>query len=197
MIKYIIKRLAIAVRVLFGVSIIIYTLVRFMPTDFVAQKYLPLINAGQMEPERLDELKELYGLADRSFLGLLRGYGKWVLNLLRGDLGISFYYQLPVGQVIFQNMGISFTLAFISLILEFLIAVPLGIKAATHQYGVVDYSATILSMIGISLPSFFLGAIFIRLFAVELGWFPVSGLSSSNMPNDASAWTIFWDKAWH
>lgn len=197
MVKYILKRLAIAVLVLFGVSVIIYTLVRFMPADFVDQKYQPLIASGQMDPSHLDELKELYGLSDRSFGGLVKGYGKWMGNLLKGDLGISFYYQLPVGQVIFQNMGISFALAFISLILEFLIAVPLGIKAATHQYGFVDYSATVLSMIGISLPSFFLGAIFIRFFAVELRWFPVNGLSSSGLPNDASSWTIFWDMAWH
>lgn len=197
MIKYIIKRLAIAVLVLFGVSVIIYALVRFMPTDFVDQKYAPLIQSGQMAPERLDELKELYGLADRSFGGMIKGYGKWMGNLLKGDLGRSFYYELPVEQVIFENMGISFALAFISLILEFLIAVPLGIKAATHQYGFVDYSATVLAMLGISLPSFFLGAIFIRLFAVQLGWFPVNGLVSSGLANDVSGWTIFWDKAWH
>ena len=197
MVKYILKRLGIAVLVLFGVSVIIYTLVRFMPTDFVDQKYLPLIQTGQMKPERLDELKELYGIADRSFGGLVRGYGKWLGNLLRGDLGISFYYQRPVGEVIFENMGISFVLSFVSLVLEFLIAVPLGIKAATKQYGVVDYSATVLSMIGISLPSFFLGAVFIRFFSVQLGWFPVGNLSSSDLPNDASAWLIFWDKAWH
>ena len=128
---------------------------------------------------------------------MIKGYGKWMGNLLKGDLGLSFYYELPVEQVIFENMGISFALAFVSLILEFLIAVPLGIKAATHQYGFVDYSATVLAMLGISLPSFFLGAIFIRLFAVQLGWFPVNGLVSSGLANDVSGWTIFWDKAWH
>ena len=197
MVKYILKRLGIAILVLLGVSIIIYMLVRLMPSDFVDQKYQPLINSGQMAPERLDELKELYGISDRSFGGLVRGYGKWMWNLLHGDLGLSFSYDQPVGEVIFQNMGISFILAFISLVLEFLIAVPLGIKAATHQYGFTDYSATVLSMIGISLPSFFLGAIFIKVFAVQLGWFPVNGLVSSGLPNDASGWTIFWDKAWH
>lgn len=197
MVKYILKRLAIAILVLFGVSIIIYTLVRFMPADFVDQKYQPLISSGQMAPERLDELKELYGLSDRSFGGLVKGYAKWMGNLLKGDLGISFYYQSPVEDVIFENMGISFVLAFVSLILEFLIAVPLGIKAATHQYGFVDYSATVLSMIGISLPSFFLGAIFIRFFAVDLKWFPVNGLSSSGLTNDATQFQIIADMAWH
>lgn len=197
MVKYVLKRLGVAILVLFGVSVIIYTLMRSTPTDFVDQKYLPLVQAGQMDPARLDELKELYGLADRSFFGLVKGYGKWMGNLLRGDLGQSFYYDRPVGTVIFENMGISFVLAFLSLILEFAIAVPLGIKAATHQYGFVDYSATVLSMIGISLPSFFLGAVFIRLFAMKLKWFPVTGLVDSGLPNNASGWTIFWNMAWH
>ncbi|MCI5677105.1 MAG: ABC transporter permease [Clostridia bacterium] len=197
MFKYIIKRLAIAVLVLFGVSVIIYSLVRLMPSDFVDQKYQPLVQNGQMDPARLVELKELYGIADRSFGGLVKGYFKWVGNALRGDLGYSFKYESPVSEVIFRNMGISFLIAFLSLILEYIIAIPLGIKAATHQYGFVDYSATVLSMIGISLPSFFLGALFIRLFSVQLGWFEPGGLISSNIPNNASGFTILLNQAWH
>lgn len=197
MFKYIVKRLAISVLVLFGVSIIIYSLVRLMPSDFVDQKYQPLVQTGQMKPERLDELKELYGIADRSFAGMVKGYFQWIGNALRGDLGFSFKYQSPVKEVIFRNMGISFVIAFVSLILEYIIAIPLGIKAATNQYGFVDYSATVLSMIGISLPSFFLGALFIRFFSVKLGWFEPSGILSSSLPNDATAWMIFWNKAWH
>ena len=71
-------------------------------------------------------------------------------------------------------------IAFIATIFQFLIAIPLGIKAATSQYGVVDYTVTVLTMIGISLPTFFLGALLIRLFAHQLGWFPATGLVSGN-----------------
>ena len=197
MFKYILKRLAIAVLVLFGVSIIIYSLVRLMPSDFVDQKYQPLVQNGQMDPARLEELKELYGLSDKSFEGMVKGYLQWVGNALQGDLGYSFKYESPVGEVIFRNMGISFVIAFVSLILEYLIAIPLGIRAATNQYGFVDYSATVLSMIGISLPSFFLGALFIRFFSVGLGWFEPNGLLSSDIPNNASQWTILLNMAWH
>ena len=107
------------------------------------------------------------------------GYFTWLGNLLRGDMGTSFKYKQPVGTVIVENMGISFGIALVATILQFAIAIPLGIKAATNQYGVVDYTVTIVVMMGISLPTFFLGAIVIRIFAVDLGWFQVGGLTST------------------
>lgn len=115
---------------------------------------------------------------------------------MKGDLGVSFKYKKPVGQVIVDNMGISFGIAFVATILQFVIAIPLGIKAATHQYGVVDYTVTILTMIGISLPTFFLAAIMIRVFSVGLGIFPVNGLLSPHLVG-ASWFQTFGDMLWH
>ena len=109
---------------------------------------------------------------------------------------MSFKYKKPVQTVIVSNMGTSFAIAFIATILQFAIAIPLGIKAATNQYGVVDYTVTVLTMMGISLPTFFLAAIVIRLFSVQLGWFPVNGLVSS-LPTDASWFLRMGDMLWH
>ena len=128
---------------------------------------------------------------------ILKGYFDWLGNMLKGDLGMSFKYSQPVADVIVQNMGISFAIAFIATILQFLIAIPLGIKAATKQYGVVDYTVTVFAMIGISLPTFFLSAIVIRVFAVGLGWFDVGGIASASMPIDASWITRLGDNLWH
>ncbi|MCI8343213.1 MAG: ABC transporter permease [Clostridia bacterium] len=128
---------------------------------------------------------------------VLGGYFSWLGNMIKGDLGMSFKYKKPVEDVIMQNMGISFAIAFVATILQFAIAIPLGIKAATHQYGVVDYTVTVLAMIGISLPTFFLAALFIRLFAVQLGWFEVGGLVSGSLPVDASWFVRFGDILWH
>lgn len=128
---------------------------------------------------------------------ILSGYFGWLFNMLRGDFGMSFKYKKPVKEVIFQNMGISFAIAFVATVLQFAIAIPLGIKAATHQYGFVDYSVTVFSMIGISLPTFFLSALVIRLFAVQLGWFEVGGIASSSLPMDASWIVRFGDNLWH
>lgn len=128
---------------------------------------------------------------------IMKGYFSWLGNMMKGDLGLSFKYKQPVADVILQNMGISFAIAFIATILQFLIAIPLGIKAAVNQYGVVDYTVTIFAMIGISLPTFFLSAIVIRVFAVGLGWFEVAGIASASMPVDASWITRLGDNLWH
>ena len=123
------------------------------------------------------------------FVAILGGYFGWLGNMLQGNLGMSFKYKKPVQTVIFQNMGISFAIAFIATILQFAIAI--------HQYGVLDYTVTILAMIGISLPTFFLGALFIRLFAVQLGWFEVGGLVSASLPMNATWLQRLGDMLWH
>ncbi len=177
MVKYILKRLAMSVFILLGVSLIIYFLIRLMPVDFIQSK-IDAINQGgaTVSQETVDAMYKMYGLGDDSFLGILSGYGSWLSALCRFDLGISFVYGLPVADVIFQHMGISFAISLIATVFEFMIAIPLGITAATHQYSLRDYVVTVFVMIGLSLPSFFFGNMLKDLFALKLGWFPPSGL---------------------
>jgi len=113
------------------------------------------------------------------FVAVLGGYFTWLGNMLRGDLGNSFLYDLPVGQVISEHMWVSFLISLVALVLQFAIAIPLGIISATKQYSVADYAVTVITMIGISLPSFFFAALLIKLFSSTLGWFPASGLVSA------------------
>ena len=185
MAKYIVKRLLLAILILFGVSLIIYVLMRMMPADFVDQQFAAQTSQGTVSAEDLARLKEIYGLSDNSFWGLIKGYFQWLGNFCRGNLGQSFKYNQPVAKVISQNMWTSFFIAFVSLIFQFLIAIPLGVTAATHQYGVRDYVVTVLTMIGISLPSFFFAAMLIKIFAVDLGWFPIGGMGDASV-TDAS-----------
>lgn len=181
MAKYIIKRLLLAILILFGVSLIIYVLMRMMPADFVDQQFASQSSQGTVSAEDLHRMKEIYGLSDNSFWGLIKGYFQWLGNFCRGNLGQSFKFNQPVAKVIAQNMWTSFFIAFISLIFQFLIAIPLGVTAATHQYGVRDYVVTVLTMIGISLPSFFFAAMLIKIFAVDLGWFPIGGMGDASV----------------
>ena len=146
--------------------------------------------------QRVEEMKAYYGLADDSFWGICKGYWGWLTEFLQGNFGVSYKYNRPVEDVIFENMGVSFAISFVSLILQMIIAIPLGIKCACNQYGKLDYTVTILTMIGISFPTFFFGSIVIKLFAVEFGWFEVGGLHS-NLPIDASGWVRFTDMVWH
>ena len=176
MLKYIIKRLLISVVVLFGVSIIIYSLVRMMPNDYIDIKYASQLNNGSITPEQILKFKEIYGLGDNSFGGIIGGYFKWLGNLCRGNLGTSFKYEKPVAEVIGQNMWISFAIAVVATILQFAIAIPLGVSSATHQYSARDYAVTVFTMIGISLPTYFFAAVVIKIFSVDLGWFPSNGL---------------------
>ena len=177
MVKYIAKRLAYALLILLGVSMIIYFLIRLMPVDFIQDK-INAINQGgaTVSEETVNAMYEMYGLGDNSFMGILKGYFNWLAALARFDLGTSFVYGLPVADVIFEHMGISFAIALIATIFEFMIAIPLGITAATHQYSLRDYVVTVLVMIGISLPSFFFGQMLKDALALKLGWFPASGL---------------------
>ncbi|MBQ8000839.1 MAG: ABC transporter permease [Ruminococcus sp.] len=177
MFKYILKRLVMSVFILLGVSMIIYFLIRLMPVDFIQDK-INAINQGgaTVSEETVNAMYEMYGLGDNSFWGILKGYFSWLSALARFDLGTSFVYGIPVADVIFEHMGVSFAIALIATIFEFLIAIPLGITAATHQYSFRDYLVTVLVMVGISLPSFFFGQMLKDFFALKLGWFPASGL---------------------
>ena len=177
MFKYIAKRIAYSIFILVGVSAIIYFLIRLMPVDFIQSK-INAINQGgaTVSEETVQAMYAMYGLGDDSFSGIMSGYVNWLKELAQGNLGTSFVYGIPVSRVIVEHMGISFAIALIATIFEFMIAIPLGITAATHQYSIRDYVVTVLVMIGISLPSFFFGQMLKSVFSLKLGWFPVSGL---------------------
>ena len=178
MFKYILKRIGIAVLILLGVSVILYTLLRCMPTDVVKNKILEISATGAtISPEQIELLYKTYGL-DGS---ILEGYFNWLKNALQGNFGTSFNSGLDVAKEIFDpdRMGTSFSIAAIATIFEFMIAIPLGITAATHQYSVRDYVVTILVIMGISLPSFFFGRTLQYVFAFKLDWFAISGMTSA------------------
>ena len=167
--QYIIRRVLISICVLFGVSFLIYGILRSMPGDFVEQMTSgnPTITAEQKEL-----LRESYGLNG----SVIEGYIGWIKNAIKGDFGTSFLYAKPVTEVISSRMWTSFSLASIAFVIQLCIAIPLGILAATKQYTKIDYAIVFLALAGISLPSFFFAAILQRVFAMGLGWLPLSGM---------------------
>ena len=136
--QYIIRRILISIVVLFGVSFLIYGILRCMPGDFVEQMTSgnPSITAEQKEL-----LRESYGLNG----GVVEGYVGWVKNALKGDFGTSFLYAKPVTEVISSRMWTSFSLAAIAFVIELLIAIPLGILSANRQYTKTDYAIVFLA----------------------------------------------------
>ena len=192
MLKYIVKRLALSVLILLGVSLIIYVLIRCMPVDYVTQKLSSITTTGaETSQELIDAMMKTYGLDT----GIFEGYLAWLGKLLRFDFGESFKYGIPVIDVIKDHMGVSFAVALIATIFEFVIAIPLGVTAATHQYSIRDYVVTVLVMIGISLPSFFFGQLLKNIFAIQLEWFPASGLIDAS--KDLSGFALLLDQMWH
>ena len=179
MFKYVIKRVLIGILLLVGVSLLIYMLTLAMPVDYVDRITAQGVASGQMTPEDVQKIKEMYNLDDKSLPGVIKGYIKWLGNVFTGDLGFSFVYGKPVTEVIRTHMWTSFAIAAIALIIETIIAIPLGIKAAVKQYSGFDYAVSAFAMIGSSLPSFFLSTLFIYLFSIKLRLFPVAGLVSA------------------
>lgn len=181
MLKYILKRLGMAIIILLGVSLIIYILVRCMPVDYVQQQ-IDNINQGgaTVDEATIQKMYEMYGLSDNSFLGILKGYISWLGSLVRFDLGTSFLSGTSVAREIADHMGVSFAVAFVAIILEYMIAIPLGITAATHKYSIRDYVVTVLVILGISLPGFFFGQMLKNLFAYKLDWFPPATLEDAS-----------------
>jgi peptide/nickel transport system permease protein len=114
---------------------------------------------------------------------ILQGYWKWLTNIAHLDFGTSFISSREVLSEIFSadRLGTSFVVAAIATVFEFMIAIPLGITAATHQYSFRDYFVTVLVLIGISLPSFFFGQMLKGIFALNLEWLPVSGLKDAGV----------------
>ncbi len=195
MFKYILKRIGVSILILLGVSFLLYTLLRCMPTDFVEQKILALnTNGGTVSQEFIDQMYKTYGLDGN----IVEGYINWLKNAVQLDFGSSFINQRPVLSEVFDpdKLGTSFMVAAIATVFEFLVAIPLGITAATHQYSVRDYAVTVFVLLGISLPSFFFGQMLKDIFANKLGWLPVSGMRDPSVTY-ASAIEALLDYAKH
>lgn len=186
--QYIIRRVLISILVLFGVSVLLYTLIRMMPGDYVQS-----VTAGnpKITQEMKDNMRRNYGLDT----GIVEGYFQWMGKALTGNLGDSFVYGRPVTTVIGEKMWNSFFLSAIAFVIEIMVAIPLGIVSATKQYSKLDYTLTTFAMIGISIPSFFLAAVLQRVFAIWLQWVPLSGMVTAR--EDYEGFRLLLDIGWH
>ncbi|MCF3943738.1 ABC transporter permease [Oceanobacillus alkalisoli] len=163
--SYFIKRILYLIPTLIGASILIFFLYSLIPGDYVDTD--PNLTA-----ERKAELKELYGLDQP----VITRYFTWVGNLFQGDLGYSLQFQRPVTEVLGNYIWSSFFVALASLIITWFLAIIIGVISATRHYSLFDSTVTFLVFAAMATPSFFLGLIMIKFFAVDLGWFPAGGM---------------------
>ncbi|MEC0228937.1 ABC transporter permease [Paenibacillus alba] len=169
MLHYIIRRVLIAIPVLFGITVINFFIIKLAPGNPVDMFIDP-----NTPKELLEMRKNLLGLNDP----LLLQYVKWLFNLLHGQLGYSFSSYAPVTKMIGQCIGPTLLLSSSALLFAILIALPIGIVSAVKQNTKFDYLMTGLSFIGTSIPQFFLGLGLIYMVAVQLKWLPTGGMTT-------------------
>lgn len=176
--RYILKRILISVVILFFVGLIIYTLMRSLPTSYIESvaRQRSAQQGAKPYAEMLAELRSLYSM-DKS---IPEGYLIWLGNALRGEFGNSWFFNIDVVQKFKSVIWYSFALGAMSLVLYTLISIPLGIISAYRQYSWSDYTITVLALIGISLPSFFFATILKVVFALNLGWLDLYGIVGRN-----------------
>ncbi len=192
--KYIVKRLIISIFILFFVMLIIYSLLRSLPTSYIEQ----MAREKSMQPgsksfeEWMEQLQVMYGM-DK---GIIPGFFSWLGKAVRGQFGDSWKWTVPVLDKFKSTVGVSFVMGLITLIFEVIIAIPLGVIAATKQYSRTDYTITVVALAGISLPTFFFASLLKWVFCVKLGWFDLGGLIGRNY-EFLSPMGQFMDKAAH
>lgn len=172
--KFVLKRVLISIILLFFVTMIIYGIMRCMPTSFVENKARELAQkpGSKTYQEWKEQLDEAYGLD----CGVVQGYCHWASQAVRGQFGDSWYWNKPVLDKFAEVIWYSFALGLASFILEIIIAIPAGIAAARRQYSALDYTITVIALIGISLPSFFFATILKWVFSIKLGWVDLYGI---------------------
>jgi peptide/nickel transport system permease protein len=164
--RYAARRVGALVVTLFFVSALVFVVVRVLPGDPAA-----IIMGTEGSREAADRLREAMGL-NRP---LVVQYVDWVSGALRGDLGRSLQYDLPVGQLIASRLSVTVPLALMAAAFMIAAAVPLGLYAATHHRRAGDYIAMVVSQVGISIPQFWAGLLLILVFSVTLGWVQSGG----------------------
>jgi peptide/nickel transport system permease protein len=170
MTRYIVQRMAALIPVLFGVSLIVFSILTFIPGD-------PALQVGGLDasPEDLAAIRHQMGLDQPVHVQYLYFVG----NALRGDFGKSIRTQRPVLEELRARIPNTVTLTAVAMVFAILIGTGLGILAAVRQYSLWDNLAMVVAMLGISVPIFWLGLMLMLLFAVQLRWLPTTGTGTA------------------
>lgn len=174
--NFILRRLFLGIFIAFFGALVIYTVIRSLPTSYVetiARQRASNPLSNRTYQEWLDQLNLVYRLD----IGIIPGFFGWLGNALKGDFGESWHYGVPVTEKFNQVIWYSVIINIITFFVEFLVAIPLGILAARKQYSKSDYAITVFALMGISLPTFFLATILKYAFSIKLGWFDLYGLT--------------------
>lgn len=167
MIAYLARRIVLMIPVLFGVSLLVFSMLHLVPGDPVKM----MLSEFQTNPEQLAKLRaQLYFNEP-----LPQQFGRFVWGAMQGDLGYSIRTKRPVTEEIMNNLPATLQLTISGLAVAALLGVSMGVMAAVKQYSWLDAGSMFLALVGVSMPSFWLGYLLIFAFSLRLGWFPATG----------------------
>ncbi len=181
MADYLLRRLLIAIPSLLGISAVLYTVLALAPGD----PFQELATNPNVPPEVQEALRKKFGLDDPVYLR----YFRWLSSMLQGDWGYSFVSRVDVDTLILQRLPTTLIVIGSSQILALLVALPVGIYAATRPYSIFDQIANTLAFIGFSLPTFFTGLLLILVFSIWLDWLPFVYRADIA----ATGWQFYWE----
>ena len=193
MLRYIIFRFFAMIPTLILASIVIFTIIQLPPGDYIESYIGELLAAGEtVDLQRVEYLREEYGLNEPMW----KRYLIWITNFVQGDFGYSFEYQRPVSEVVGSRLWLTVLVSFFTIILTWIIAFPIGIYSATHQYSWGDYGLTFLGLLGLATPNFLLALLMMYLarsyFGVSIG-----GLMDDEFIGQPMSWPKFWSVMEH
>lgn len=171
MVEFVLRRLAVSLIVLFGISLLLFALLRAMPGDPAAMMLDPINFVGDREAA-VERQRERLGLDQP----LPVQYVLWLRELLQGNLGFSYADGRAVVDVLAERLGATLRLVSFALGVALLVGIPLGVFAALRRNTAVDYTISAVSLLMISVPPFFVGLVAVFVFGLTLGWFPTGGM---------------------
>ncbi len=184
MLRYLVQRLLLMIPTLLAISILTFVIIQLPPGDYLDTLISELRASGEAaDIQKLEFLRKQYGLDQPVW----RQYVIWLSGLLRGDLGYSFEYDRPVSQIIGERLLLTFVVSFGAILFTWIVAFPIGVYSATHQYSWGDHGLTFLGFLGLATPNFLLALV---LMFVSFTWFGVSvgGLFSPDVQTAPWSW---------
>lgn len=187
MLRYIFWRIAVMVPTLLIISALVFTIIELPPGDYFESYVADLRASGEsVDQERIEFLRKEYGF-DKP---VVVRYFYWVGGMLTGDFGYSFEYELPVSDVVGDRLWLTMLVSFVTIIFTWLLAFPIGMYSATHQYSWGDYGLTFLGLIGIAIPNFMLALILMYFANIWFGT-SIGHLMAPEYLNASMSWDKF------